>query len=213
MSKISLEGNVSGSGTLTIASPNTNSNFTLSLPTNTGTIITQNSTPAFASTIGVGGATAAASGAGITFPATQSASSDANTLDDYEEGTWTPSVRGSSTAGTVTYNYQAGSYTKIGRLIYIWMDLEVASFSGGAGNLEIPGVPFASANISTTYSVFQPWSVVTAWGQTYTTPTGFMNPNTTVMLMYTCDDAHANFAAMKVNQTGRIAGYWVMQTN
>jgi hypothetical protein len=40
MSKISLEGNASGSGTLTIAAPNTNSNFTLSLPTNTGTILT-----------------------------------------------------------------------------------------------------------------------------------------------------------------------------
>jgi hypothetical protein len=40
MSKIALEGNVSGSGTLTIAAPNTNSNFTLTLPTNSGTIIT-----------------------------------------------------------------------------------------------------------------------------------------------------------------------------
>ena len=39
----------------------------------------------FATTIGVGGATPAASGSGISFPATQSASSDANTLDDYEE--------------------------------------------------------------------------------------------------------------------------------
>ena len=49
------------------------------------------SLPSFTTTIGVGGATASASGTGITFPATQSASSDANTLDDYEEGTWTPS--------------------------------------------------------------------------------------------------------------------------
>jgi hypothetical protein len=44
LSKISLEGNVSGSGTFTIASPNTNSNFTLTLPDNTGTIITTGST-------------------------------------------------------------------------------------------------------------------------------------------------------------------------
>jgi hypothetical protein len=41
----------------------------------------------FPTTIGVGGATPSASGSGISFPATQSASSDANTLDDYEEGT------------------------------------------------------------------------------------------------------------------------------
>jgi len=40
MSKVSIEGNASGTGTLTIAAPNTNSNFTLTLPTNSGTIIT-----------------------------------------------------------------------------------------------------------------------------------------------------------------------------
>jgi hypothetical protein len=40
----------------------------------------------FPTTIGVGGATPSTSGSGISFPATQSASSDANTLDDYEEG-------------------------------------------------------------------------------------------------------------------------------
>jgi hypothetical protein len=140
MSKISLEGNVSGSGTLTIAAPNTNSNFTLSLPTNTGTIITQNSTPAFASTIGVGGATAAASGAGITFPATQSASSDANTLDDYEEGTWTPSL-----GGNTTYVAQTGRYTKVGRLVTVTFDVEVSTLGTGSINI-ISGLPFASGS-------------------------------------------------------------------
>jgi hypothetical protein len=56
-------------------------------------------------------------GTGITFPATQSASSNANTLDDYEEGTFTPTVIGGTTAGTGTYNTQTGSYTKVGRLV------------------------------------------------------------------------------------------------
>jgi hypothetical protein len=53
---------------------------TTGITNNSGTLIS-------ATTVGVGGATPAASGAGITFPATQSASTDANTLDDYEEGT------------------------------------------------------------------------------------------------------------------------------
>jgi hypothetical protein len=44
-----------------------------------------------------------ASGSGISFPATQSASSDANTLDDYEEGTWTPTVNNMTTTGTPAY--------------------------------------------------------------------------------------------------------------
>jgi hypothetical protein len=44
MSKVAIEGNALGSGTFTIASPNTNSSYTLSLPDNTGTIITTGST-------------------------------------------------------------------------------------------------------------------------------------------------------------------------
>ncbi len=51
--------------------------------------------------IGLGG-TSPSSGTGITFPATQSASSDANTLDDYEEGTWTPSD-GSGAGLSITF--------------------------------------------------------------------------------------------------------------
>jgi hypothetical protein len=142
MSKIALEGNVSGSGTLTIAAPNTNSNFTLSLPTNTGTIITQNSTPAFASTIGVGGATAAASGAGITFPATVSASSDANTLDDYEEGAWTPN---DASGANLTFTIARGRYTKIGREVTCYMVIQYPSTVNGAVS-EIGGLPFTSGN-------------------------------------------------------------------
>jgi hypothetical protein len=142
LSKISLEGNVSGSGTLTIAAPNTNSNFTLSLPTNTGTIITQNSTPAFASTIGVGGATAAASGAGITFPATQSASSNANTLDDYEEGTWTPTI--SILVNITNATWLGGKYIKIGNLVTVQGRFSCTVTSSNALTYATMNLPFSS---------------------------------------------------------------------
>jgi len=143
MSQISITGASTGSATFTIESPATSTNRTLTLPDNTGTIITQNSTPAFASTIGVGGATAAASGAGITFPATVSASSDANTLDDYEEGTWTPAVVGSTSAGTASYSVQNGKYTKIGNRVFVEARMD---WSGGTGTgvLRISGLPFTS---------------------------------------------------------------------
>jgi hypothetical protein len=62
--------------------------------------------------ISVGGAAPTTSGTGITFPATQSASSNANTLDDYEEGTWTPVVTGGTLVGTSS---NTGIYTKIGQ--------------------------------------------------------------------------------------------------
>lgn len=51
----------------------------------------------------------------IAFPATQNASADANTLDDYEEGPWTPTAVGFTVVGTPTY---AGRYTKIGNIVH-----------------------------------------------------------------------------------------------
>jgi hypothetical protein len=73
---------------------------------------------ATAGSVALGSSTPPTSGIGIAFPATQSASSDANTLDDYEEGTWTPTFSGSvNITGTPTFSY--GRYTKVGRLVTI----------------------------------------------------------------------------------------------
>ena len=92
-------------------------------------------------TISVGGATPSTSGAGITFPATQSASSDANTLDDYEEGTWTPTIYGTTTAGTGTYINQDARYTKIGRAVSFVFDLYWSAHTG-TGDMNVAGLPF-----------------------------------------------------------------------
>jgi hypothetical protein len=105
-------------------------------------------------TIGVGGATPSASGSGVTFPATQSASTNANTLDDYEEGTWTPSV-----GGTATYTLQTGTYVKIGRLVYITCLLNV-NILGTGSTTSISGIPFpgfAGASIDLPISIRR-WS-------------------------------------------------------
>jgi hypothetical protein len=127
----------SGGGQITIQEPATASNFTQTLPAATGTVALLQ-TPSFATTIGVGGATPAASGAGITFPATASASSDANTLDDYEEGTWTPSL-----GGNTTYNTQVGVYTKVGRVVTCEFELHINSI--GTGSISsISGLPFTA---------------------------------------------------------------------
>jgi hypothetical protein len=95
-------------------------------------------------TISVGNATPSTSGAGITFPATQSASSDANTLDDYEEGTWTPIFAGSGADPTgVTYAVQRGIYTKIGKVVNVSFYLAFSTYTGGSGSFYIGGLPFA----------------------------------------------------------------------
>ena len=93
-------------------------------------------------TISVGNATPSTSGAGITFPATQSASTDANTLDDYEEGTFTPTAIGATSAGTTTYTSQNGKYTKIGRLVTARFNISYSSLTG-TGELVI-SLPFVA---------------------------------------------------------------------
>jgi hypothetical protein len=86
-------------------------------------------------------------GTGITFPATQSASSDANTLDDYEEGTWTPAFA-FSTSGSVTYTSQAGYYRKVGSLVFVECNIIIASVSSPTGNVVVNNLPFIVSNQS-----------------------------------------------------------------
>jgi hypothetical protein len=99
--------------------------------------ITQNTT----STVAYNTASSITTGAqlnasGVTFPATQVASADANTLDDYEEGTWTPSV-----GGTATYNSQNGSYIKIGQLVYVHCYININVIGTGSTTV-VSGLPF-----------------------------------------------------------------------
>jgi hypothetical protein len=179
----------------------------------TGTLSTTGAaTFAGAVTVSTGNLVIGTAGNGIDFSAT-AGTGTSELLNDYEEGTWTPSLAGSATAGTVAYSSQYGYYTKIGRLLYVWFDVEVSSFSGGTGGLTMTNLPFSNANITNFYPTFQPWFVAAAYASTYTTPTGSINANTSVLILYSTDDGHANFDTMKVNQIGRIAGYVVMQTN
>jgi hypothetical protein len=77
----------------------------------------------------------------IQFPATQSASADANTLDDYEEGTWTPvSLTTNVTVSTLIQNY----YTKIGRSVHASCYLNFTNTGGTVGTVTLSGLPFVS---------------------------------------------------------------------
>jgi hypothetical protein len=97
-------------------------------------------------TVGVGAATPSASGAGITFPATASDSTSANTLDDYEEGTWTPALAFGGGSTGITYNERSGSYVKIGRVVYAWMSIYLTNKGSSTGSAQINGLPFTGTN-------------------------------------------------------------------
>ena len=137
MSSIVIAGDTSGS--VTLAAPAVSGSTTLTLPATSATLATL-TTPSFATTIGVGGATASASGSGITFPATVSGSSNANTLDDYEEGTWTPSL-----GGNATYAIQTGMYVKVGTLVTINFRIDLTTLGTGSATT-ISGMPFNVTN-------------------------------------------------------------------
>lgn len=177
MSKIALSGDPSGSGTFTIASPNSNSNYTLTLPAATGTVVASGTTPSLN---------------GITFPATQVASADANTLDDYEEGTWTPAITGGSTAGTTTYVAQNGKYTKIGNMVVASGFVEISAMTG-TGNLTV-SLPFA------THSA-QPRSIGTLMSNDLNWPFAgsvvlFTAQNDSIAIFYTSQD-NAGWSAIQ----------------
>lgn len=79
--------------------------------------------------------------AGIQFPATQAASSNANTLDDYEEGTWTATLRGGS-AEPATLLTATGNYTKIGNQVTVHVSFLNVNTTGYSGEVRIQGLPF-----------------------------------------------------------------------
>ena len=95
-------------------------------------------------TISVGAATPSTSGAGITFPATQSSSSNVNTLDDYEEGTFTPTCA-LATPGTSATTSAVGFYTKVGNLVTVTGRLTFTKGTG-SGDLTLGGLPFATTS-------------------------------------------------------------------
>lgn len=82
-------------------------------------------------------------GGALTFPATQVPSAGANDLDDYEEGTFTPRIDGTTAAGAGTYSTQLGTYTKVGRTVHAtgWL---VWSAHTGTGNMVVDGLPFTA---------------------------------------------------------------------
>jgi hypothetical protein len=85
----------------------------------------------------------AATSGQIKFPATQNASSNANTLDDYEEGTWTPTI--TAYAGSITAYTSSGSYVKIGRVVFCTVYAVVSNAGTASNAYVISNLPFPLA--------------------------------------------------------------------
>jgi len=94
----------------------------------------------------------------------------ANKLDDYEEGTWTPSIEGTTIAGVGSYNlYRQGYYTKVGRLVNLNCIVGLNSHTG-SGYMRITGTPFACTSNGNSFSAvtFGEYSLAVPTGRVLT---------------------------------------------
>jgi hypothetical protein len=180
MSNVKVQGNVSGSGTLTIAAPNTNTDRVLNLPDNSGTIQVSGSPISGTTGTFTGLLDISAAGAGqIQFPATQNASSNANTLDDYEEGTWAPNLRfNGGQSGNFTFSQNEGVYVKVGRLVHVqgWITWTGKPSAGDTLCIDLPFVSPSEqrfrGGINVTYADNPPFTGVTVYGWALRTEAG-----------------------------------------
>ena len=86
---------------------------------------------------------------GITFPATAVAATDANTLDDYEEGTWTPALSRLGSAPSLTYTTQTGRYTKIGNMVTVTGEIQINAITSAGSTFDVlTGLPFSAGTES-----------------------------------------------------------------
>lgn len=80
----------------------------------------------------------------ISFPPVQVVSADPNTLDDYEEGTGTPTITFGGAAVGITYSTQTLRYTKIGNLVFFNLALVLTSKGSSTGAIRVLGLPFTA---------------------------------------------------------------------
>jgi hypothetical protein len=169
----------SGTGIITITPPATNTNRAITLPDAAGAIVVSGTTPSLN---------------GITFPATQVPSADANTLDDYEEGTFSPTAIG-GTSGTGTPTDQRGNYVKIGGWVFVQLYI---AFDKNTllGNLEISNLPFTSKS---TYYISTSCGYWTGLATAILNPTAYMGGGRSYFIVTKLTAASTNTNAPLTN--------------
>ena len=91
---------------------------------------------------------------GVPFPATQLPSADANTLDDYEEGTFTPDLQFGGAKVGITYSRQVGWYRKVGSVVTFGLNFILTSTGTSIGDADVFDLPFAANAATNQHTVF-----------------------------------------------------------
>jgi len=71
----------------------------------------------------------------------------ANLLDDYEEGTWTPSLAFGGGNSGMTYSQQSGTYRKVGSFVYVEGRIDLSNKGVSTGNATLGNFPFSTTGI------------------------------------------------------------------
>src|SRR5262249_51882066 len=137
-------------------------------------------------------------GGQIKFPATQNPSAAVNTLDDYEEGTWTPVIGGAVSTTGQSYTAQEGAYVKIGKLVIAQFRVLLSNKGTITGAVQIQGFPFtADSGFLVLYSQSMAlWDALS---------TNWVNINLIMTQATAVADVRGTQAAAVTNNTGLAA--------
>jgi hypothetical protein len=145
----------------------------------------------------------------IIFPANQNAAAGANTLDDYEEGTWTPTIGGTGGQSGQVYNFQYGTYVKIGQMVFATFNVALSTLGTITTSAQVQGLPFTINNLNTNYA---PTTTGLFWANTTTalvTIVGIGVANTTGITLFGAAAATTGITALvqaSLSNTTQIAG-------
>lgn len=202
--------NVSNSAVLTGA-VRLHDTLTASGAVTLNTTLTVGGATTLLSTLTVSGALTLTSGQ-INFPAAQNASAGANTLDDYEEGTFTPTILIGGVDTGHAYNAQTGHYTKIGNTVTARFFVALSATAGLAGTVTIGGLPFATLNASNSSHV------LALYGAGLSAISGALiglvvgNATTIIPRQFSSNGAAVQLTAGQITNTGSFGGTFTYLT-
>ena len=150
------------------------------------------------------------SGGGLTFNGDTAA---ANALDDYEEGTFTPTIGGWSGSGTGTYNSQLGRYTKVGNLVTVWYRVTWTNLTGASGVLCVQSLPFAASNSPDWNNSSSCMIENVDLPNSGTGITGHQFSTSSSSILYYVIQDNASWNALSINTSGTILGTASYPTN
>jgi len=140
--------------------------------------------------VSIGGDLSFNNGRGIDFSASAGGGATSSLLDDYEEGTFTPTAAGTDTIGSTTHTNQYGYYTKIGRQVSVTIFISWSALTG-TGNLLIGGLPFTIGSFTENYPMGACITSGLNWsGGTYLQVQGLVNSQN-MWIVYGIDDGNA----------------------